>query len=404
MTDPAERRGARALLIGYFLNMAGTGLWLSVRVLFLVRAADLSAAEIAQGILFAGLLGTGVSVFLGRLADRWSARDTTAVFLVLEGLATGAFAVVGGYASFLVVVCLAATFDRVCTASSAAMLARSFPHSRVRIRAWMQAVGNAGFGLGALAATAALVSDDPAILPHLALLNGLTFVLAAVATLGAPRVSAGPATRLTPRRRALRDRRYVLAAALNAVLSTHAALLTVALPLWVLSRTTAPVWVVSASLVANTVLVTLLQVRAARPVRDVGTAVVVFRRAGVALAASCCLFLAAEQFGRTAATVLILLAALGYTFGEMWHSAAGYGLGFDLAPDHAQGEYQAVYAAFSSLGRAFSPAVVVLAAVTLPGWGWLLLGAGFVVTGLGGALLTRPPLQDRRATTVLRSG
>jgi MFS family permease len=102
--------------------------------------------------------------------------------------------------------------------------------------------------------------------------------------------------------------------------------------------------------------------------------------------------------------VLILLAALGYTFGEMWHSAAGYGLGFDLAPDDAQGEYQAVYAAFSSLGRAFSPAVVVLAAVTLPGWGWLLLGAGFVVTGLGGALLTRSPLQDRRATTALRSG
>ncbi|MET0415751.1 MAG: MFS transporter, partial [Actinoplanes sp.] len=144
-----------------------------------------------------------------------------------------------------------------------------------------------------------------------------------------------------------------------------------------------------------------LQVRAARPVRDVRTAVAVFRRAGVALAASCCLFLAAEQFGRTAATVLILVAALGYTAGEMWHSAAGYGLGFDLAPDEAQGEYQAVYSAFSSVGRAFSPVVVVFAAVALPGWGWLLLGAGFVVTGYGAALLTRSrpeaPTEGRHA-------
>ncbi|MET0417863.1 MAG: MFS transporter [Actinoplanes sp.] len=399
MTD----RGARSLLTGYFLNMAGTGLWLSVRVLFLVRAADLSASEIAQGILFAGLLGTVVSVFLGRVADRLPARDITAVFLVLEGIATAAFAFVGGYASFLVVVCFAAIFDRVCTASSGAMLARSFPHSRVRIRALMQAVGNAGFGLGALAATAALVPDDPAVLQYLALLNGFTFLLAAVATLGVPRVSAGIAARPAPRWRALRDRRYVLAAALNAALSTHASLLTVALPLWVLSRTTAPVWVVSASLVANTVLVTLLQVRAARPVRSVRTAVAVFRRAGVALALSCCLFLAAEQFGRTAATVLILVGALGYTFGEMWHSAAGYGLGFDLAPDEAQGEYQAVYSAFSSVGRAFSPVVVVFAAVALPGWGWLLLGAAFVVTGYGGALLTRSP-PEPAARPVLRTG
>lgn len=41
-----------------------------------------------------------------------------------------------------------------------------------------------------------------------------------------------------------------------------------------------------------------------------------------------------------AAAALLIVAIFVHSLGEMWESSAGFALGFGLAPDHAQGQYQ----------------------------------------------------------------
>lgn len=399
MTVPDGRRATKALISGYFLNMTGTGIWVTARVLFLVRVTGLSSVEIAEGLLAAGLLGTAMSLLFGRLADRFVARDVTIVFLLLEGVAAAAFSIVGSFLSFLIIVCLAASFAWLCASASGAMLARTFPGSRVRVRSLMQAAGNVGLGTGAALATLALTANNLAVYRWLALANGATFWLAALAAAVLPRVPALNSPGAQARWRALRDRRYVSVAAVNMLMSVHASLLTVALPLWVLHATSAPLWVVGASLVANTALVGVFQVRAARRIRGINSALIAVRDAGLVIGISCALFAFADHAPVGVAIAMILTSAVAYTVGEMWHSAGSYGLSFDLAPEDGHGEYQALYGAFASVGQAFSPALLMVATVDGGTSGWLLLGFGFVAVGwLGQRMLYRQVAADQADT------
>lgn len=82
---------------------------------------------------------------------------------------------------------------------------------------------------------------------------------------------------------------FLLATAANAVLYLHDGILTIALPIWIVSAKSIPNGMVSALLLVNTVGVILLQVRFARgtaSIRGVGRAGL---RSGLSLCAACVL-------------------------------------------------------------------------------------------------------------------
>jgi hypothetical protein len=54
----------------------------------------------------------------------------------------------------------------------------------------------------------------------------------------------------------------------------------------------------------------------------------------------------------------------------------------ELAPDHAQGQYQGMASTGFSLSTMIAPAVITLLPIGLGVPGWWLLGGGFVVLGL----------------------
>jgi hypothetical protein len=96
------------------------------------------------------------------------------------------------------------------------------------------------------------------------LANAFSYAISAVVVLTLP---AGPAPRRTRAAHpwaVLRDRPYLAISALNGLLMTYGAVLTVGLPLWIVRRTHAPAWTVAGAFLLNTALAVALQVPASR--------------------------------------------------------------------------------------------------------------------------------------------
>jgi dipeptide/tripeptide permease len=181
---------------------------------------------------------------------------------------------------------------------------------------------------------------------------------------------------------------------LTGLLALHKPVLTVAVPLWVAGHTAAPRSLVSVLLVINTVLTVLLQVPLSRGVGSQAGALRVLRRSGLTLAVSCLLLAAAAGRSAGPASALLVVGVAVLTIGELWQSAGGWELSYDLAPADAQGEYQAAYSMLNGVRDSVGP-VVVTAAVMSGGvgsggatgggaggiGGWLALAAGFAVVG-----------------------
>ncbi|MYV64526.1 MFS transporter, partial [Streptomyces sp. SID2131] len=241
------------------------------------------------------------------------------------------------------------------------------------------------------------------------------FALDAVAFLGCALIlgrlpavapAAGPAGG-GPGLAVLRDRPYALLALLNALMLLRMPLLSLALPLWIVERTAAPGWTVSALFVLNTGVVTLFQVRAARSVTDLATAARAVRWSGAVMCAACAVFAlsgavsgalsgglpgslpgSSPEFGRGAgagavgaAVAVLVLGAVLQVLAEMRHSAGAWQIGFALAPADRIGQYQGFYGTGVPVARTLGPLLVT---TLLIGWGmpgWLLLGGVFLVAG-----------------------
>ncbi|MCF0095578.1 hypothetical protein B0E54_04439 [Micromonospora sp. MH99] len=154
----------------------------------------------------------------------------------------------------------------------------------------------------------------------------------------------------------------------------------------------------SAVLLTNTALTVLLAVRLSRGADTAAPAARTMRRAGLVLAAAMLLYAATARLPTTAAVALLLIATVVYTAGDLWHSAGGAGLAYDLAPPDAVGAYQGADGMLAGLARAVGPALLTL--VVLDGGmpGWVAVGALFAAVGLASPALTRWALAGRPAT------
>src|SRR5207244_9136469 len=85
--------------------------------------------------------------------------------------------------------------------------------------------------------------------------------------------------------------RYLLLTVANGVLYLHSVILAVALPLWIVNRTSAPKAMTGVVLIVNTVMAVTLQVKLSAGGDDLARAARKQRFAGWALAA-CCLIVA----------------------------------------------------------------------------------------------------------------
>ncbi|MEV5844059.1 MFS transporter [Streptomyces sp. NPDC051985] len=378
----------RLLALSWLVKTIGSGLYLTTSTLFFTRVVGLPVGRVATGLSVAGIVALAGAVPLGRLADRYGPRRTYTALLGVQFATMAGLAFVRTFWAFLALILVFLLAEQGSSAARGALVATVGEGAeRVRIRACLRVVTNVGVTIGAAASALVIQADSPAGYRALLWATALTYPGAALplrrlkATAAVVRGEKG-AERTGSGWAVLRDGRYAAVTAICGVLSLQAQVLSFAVPLWVLRHTEAPRALVSGIVAVNTVMVICLQIRFSRGAEDDERAARLCRRSGIALLAACALISLTAGLGGWSATALLLLFAAALTLGELWLSAASFGLSFSLAPAGLHGQYQGFFSLGRGAATALAPgllAFLCLGAHTTTGW--LALGALFAAAG-----------------------
>ncbi|WP_282082598.1 MFS transporter [Streptomyces tendae] len=372
----------RILVCANLARTVGTGIIVSMNVLFFTRSVGISAQHVGLGLSCAAVIGMLTSVPTGHLADKLGGKRASMLFVLLQGVTACGYTVVGDFGGFLVAASVAAVTDSAANAARGALVADLVKGAeRVRARAYLRSATNVGVSVGALLGGWALSYDTRGVYLAALLGCGAFYAVGALVYLALPKTEPVPRPPRTARWVALTDGPYAAVSAVNAVLVMNGGLLTVALPIWITERTSAPAALFSGLLLVNTVMVVLLQVRMSRNVVSARDGAFALRRAGVLLAVCCAVFAAAHGHGMWAAVILLVLGTVIHVFGELLYSAGSWAVSYELAAPHAQGQYQGFFGLSSQLGTAMVPSAATALLMGFGWWGWLLLAAVLLAAG-----------------------
>ena len=371
MSQPILRRVYLAQAAGSTVD----GIGLSTAVLYFSLHVGIAPATIGAVLTVATLLALVLVVPIGILADAIGLKVAAVALSLLAVAAFVAYALARGLVLYAAGACLFMVSQAGLGAIRQAIVADNVdPAVRVRARAVMQTLINAGLGLGTVAGTlAALSSGDT---PFIA-----AFVVGAMLALGCTAVLARlpvqPRAAGTARQRpglvALRDRRFVGICALAALVLLTMPIIAVLLPLWITDRVHAPTWLAPVTLGLNTALVIGTQTRwTARVDSDRRAAGSLALGASMLLAG--CALLGAAALLTGSAVAALLAGTVLVTIGEITAGAGLWHLAFTRMPRVAPGQYQAVYGMSSSVARVLGPLAALPLVLAAGAAGWLLLG------------------------------
>lgn len=389
--DPVLRILATATAV----SATSRGVFFTLTVFYFTLVVGLSALEIAIILTFSSAVGVVTSLLGGVLADRVSARKLLVGFVAVEGVALLGYSFAASFVSALVIASVVTGANRGANTVRSAVIGHAFNGSlRVGARAIIRTVQNLGVAVGGGAASIPLLIGTPdAYLVTIVLASSLT-LLSTLAILRLPRrVDALHHDRETdaplPGRSPWRDPRYVVLAVLSALFGIQFGLAEIGLPLWILHHTNAPAVAVSVILIINTALVIALQIpfsRGTQDIRRAGNAVAV---GGVCMAVACAIYAATAGLSPVLAFVLLALAMIAHTFGEILSSAGTWGLSYELADPQRIGEYQGLFAMAFSIGSMLTPMILTVTVIESGTAGWAMLAALFLGSALGMWLIAR---------------
>ncbi|WP_017586700.1 MFS transporter [Nocardiopsis ganjiahuensis] len=384
--------GVRRVYAAQLVGAVVDGAVLATVVLYFGTRVGLSAGVVGPVLAAASGCALVAAAPLGALADTLGRRRaavgytaSVGVFLLVYLVADGPWSYAVGAVGFVVAQTgLGATRHALVAAQVA-------PERRVAARALMHTLLNAGMGVGTVVGALVLALDTRA--GYLALYGAGAAVVfgCAVLLLGLPRGLDAPGGLVRDTRvlAALGDARLVAVTALTALLQLCMPVLSVILPLWLATRTQAPVWVAAVALGLNTVLVLLTQrAWSARVVSDASAARSAWV-AGAALSVACVLFGTAAFGGPVTAAATVLAGIVLLTLGEVAGGPPAWHLALKDAPVELQGRYQSVFGMAGSAARILGSALALPLVLFAGAVGWAALGVVLLAAAAGLGLLAR---------------
>lgn len=385
---PGGPDGRRMLLIG-FIDKCGTGLWSTAMALYFTYVTGLGLGQVGLLIAVSGAVGIAGAPLGGRLADRFPLVRVIVCTQLLRAAALLALLTTDDYLLLVLFSAAGALPDRATNVLTKLYAARIAGPDRIRYQAINRTTSNLGWTLGGLGAAAALAVGTTTAFHVLLIGDALSYLVMAALTLRCAEPPAPTTSRIaaasTDRAPATkpsspwRDRGFLAFTTGDAVFFLHDSILQVAMPLWIVHATDAPVGLAPLLMVANSVLVVLFQV----PLARFGSSTVAARRLLVPLAglfAVGTLALTVSALGgRTLSIAALITAAVALTFAEMIHTLASWEISIALAPDDAQGAYLGVHGLAQSTQRFVGP-LLMTGLVSAGPLGWPFLGAALVAT------------------------
>ncbi|MER5312453.1 MFS transporter [Streptomyces sp. NPDC002773] len=400
---PGGPDGRRMLLIG-FIDKCGTGLWSTAMALYFTYVTGLGLGQVGLLIAVAGAAGIAGAPLGGLLADRFPLVRVIICTQLLRATALLALLTTDDYVLLVLYSAAGALPDRATNVLTKLYAARVAGPDRVRYQAINRTTSNIGWTVGGLGAAAALAVGTTTAFHLLLVGDVLSYLVMAALTLRCAEPPAPAASRIaaasTDARPATakpsnpwRDRGFLAFTAGESVFFLHDSILQVALPLWIVHATDAPVGLAPLLMVANSALVVTFQV----PLSRYGSTTEAARRllapvAGLFAVGTLALTVSALG-GRTLSIAALITAAVALTFAEMIHTIASWELSVALAPDDAQGAYLGVHGLAQSTQRCAGP-LLMTALVSAGPLAWPVLGAALVATSAAQSRLVRRRLPE----------
>jgi len=267
----------------------------------------------------------------------------------------------------------------------------SVPGEREKWFGFLGALRNVGFALGGLLSGVAITIGTTTAYSAVVVANAASYVLAFVLLLAVP-----PTPRSEHRSPegawgvVLRDRPYRLLWATQLAFSTSMMALNFAMPVYATTVLGLPGWVTGAVFTINTVMVGFGQGLVVRAM----TGAVRWRvllLTNTVFAASFLVMLGASRLSVALATVVVLVGAVVYTFGEVLGGPVHGALSAEAAPEHLRGRYLSLIQLAWNLAGTIAPVTFawLLDRGAAPIWLGLVAAAaigGLLAARLGTAL------------------
>ncbi|WP_411958872.1 MFS transporter [Pseudomonas sp. s4] len=399
----SHERASLLLLLIAFVDASGRGLFLAGATFFYTQVVGLSSVQVGIGLGLAGLCGLVCTVPIGRIADRLGAARVLAVLQVWRMLGFLIYPFVNDFYAFLLIACFIGCVEQavwpiIQTLVGAAVKSDAYVKTMskvaiVRNVAYMIAAGVFAIVVG--------VASSPNAVIGLLIANALAFLISAVLLVVAklPQAAAREQVESAPAAVAahpLKNLNFLSLSLCNGILSLHQAVMTIAVPLWLLTKTQAPKALIGLILVVNGIMAITLQLMFSKRGNEVVHAARKHLYAGITLALSCAMvaMTTADQSPYLAAGIL-LLGCVVMTFGELWQCAGAWGISYYLAPAENRAYYLSVYALGANLMTVVFPAILPIAVVERGAAGWIGLGIVFALAGIATPLLARAASRQR---------
>lgn len=370
----------RTYALATIINTFGGGLLMVSMPLYFVRVVHLSVAQVGLGLTIAATITLLTSMPVGELVDRRGPLQVSTAMLLVQCCSTLAFLFIHNFVGFVVIATVNTIAGRAFVTAEGALLRRLAGEDAPGYRSVVHAITNVGFSLGFAACSVAIQLNTATAYHVLIVIDALTFLATWVVLRTLPRYEPLPKPTSERRWGVLRDRPFVAFAVLGAASSLQFNVISLLVPIWVVTETHAPRWCISLSLVVNTVLVVLFQVRLGGGVQTIRQGGVAWARAGVFFLLSCSVLAFSSGLPGWIALVLVVAAVSLHTIGEILHMAAGFALSMGLPPAHAQGQYDGFLHVIGGIGSAAAPVLLLGLVLGLGRPGLIGLGVFFVLT------------------------
>ena len=378
-------RGGREIMAAGLVDYFGSGLYVPVSAVYLLRTVDLSPGLI--GVVLG--IGGGVAVAGPLIAGQIGQRIGPGKALVAVNLALFAAFGLLGLAPDRVTACCALVAGSMLLAGALPLRQQlvgdaATGGTRTAFLALSRTTGSIALGAGGLASVIGLSYPYPWVLRTLIEANAASYIGAAALLGVAVSVRQAPATSAEApvqharqhRSSAWRDPRYAGLTLVHSFMSLDYSVMRVAVPLW-LVREHAPVSLTAVAFTLSTAVVIVTQVGAGRLASSVPTAGRAITATGVLFLVACVLLGIFPVIGLPARIACFIVATICVGVGESYAFAAGWTFSYALARKGREGEYLGVFGVAAPLQRAAGPVLMTLVVLPFGAYGWLALAAAF---------------------------
>lgn len=363
-------QGGRIIVGAVVVYAMNSGLYLAGSTLFFLRGIHLSAAQVGAGLTVAGLAGFLTTVPVCMLARRFG---PLRLLQMIQVWRAGCFVGLAFATNFYTFVLFASLWwisqGPVLPTVQQVVAAVGGDGNQTRSLGVVGSISNLGMCIGALVAAPFLSIGGVWMFRCVLLIGGLC-CLAASGVWGLLKdlVKVDPAAARTApvakRRRGVllvsRDRGYLALTAISGLLFLHTVLLGVGIPLWLVHSTDASPGLLSALVIMNTVLAITFQVHFTGRIKSSRDGTRALRYAGISLAAFSLVLIASAHTRSWLTIMLLVLATVLLTAGELLQGAGSWELSYRHAPAALRTEYLSVFTLGSSAVGIVGPALVTL--------------------------------------------